>query len=317
MFKKVYLSYNSDLLQDGYFSQLQRQFAIYSIAKKYKFSFHFSPISSITLTHLDQFKTIAQANFFISKCNQIYNLGENSSNNLYRKIIEIHSPSLFSIFWFGFKNYFSSGKLLIKIVIPYKIIEKSPEIYSLAINRVLPNINLEKKKFAIVMHIRRGVSESHIVPGEKFSRSLNSQYYINVLRHILEHYSISKPISLTILTDAPEDDMQFKVISEQIHLQKEFNYLKNSEGIRITGHSFSDIKEYFLSETSGEIEIIRGGDAQKAISMMMAADYLVMSRSSMSYIGALLNTTGTVFYPPNFWHKPIRKWVKVSNFIDN
>jgi len=37
-----------------------------------------------------------------------------------------------------------------------------------------------------------------------------------------------------------------------------------------------------------------------------------MSRSSVSYVGALLNSEGKIYYPPDFWHNPLKKWVKIS-----
>jgi hypothetical protein len=312
MFKKVYLTYDPDVLQDGYFSQLQRQLAIYSIAKKYNFSYYFTPVSNVTITPLDPYQTKNEETSYITAYNKIYNFGEGLKKNKFAKIVEIHTPTLHSIFWEWIKSIFTSGNVLIKIVIPYRIIEKAPENYSYAINHVLTNFDSEQKKFDIVMHIRKGCLESHITPGENSPRALSTQYFISVLTHIFQLNLELKSTSLTIVTDAPENDFYYEPIGEQKYLWEQFKYLENMKGVKVSGHSFNEIKQYF----SGEVSIIRGGDAQQAISIMRAADHLVMSRSSMSYVGALLNTTGTIYYPPDFWHKPLKKWVKVSDFID-
>jgi hypothetical protein len=312
VFKKLYLTYNSNVLEDGYFSQLQRQMAIYAIARRYGFSYHYTPISNVTITPLDPYQTIAEVNNYISKCNETYNFAESSAQIKFTRTVEIHTPTLYSIFKEGFRSIFCSGKVLIKIVIPYRIIEKAPENYSYAVDHVLPNFKPVKNRSTVVMHIRKGFLESHVTPGENSPRALSTQYFIAVLKYISESNLQSQSTSLTIVTDAAEEDFYYMPVSKQKNKWEEFNYLEDINGVKVSGHSFKEIKDYF----PGEINIIRGGDAQAAVSLMRVADYLIMSRSSMSYVGALLNTTGTIYYPPDFWHKPLKKWIKVSSFID-
>ncbi len=312
MFKKLYLTYNSNVLQDGYFSQLQRQMAIYAIARRYGLSYHYTPISNLTITALDPYQTEAEVKNYISKCNEIYNFVESPGKIQFTRVVEIHTPTLYSIFKEGFRSIFCSGKVLIKIVIPYRIIEKAPENYSYAVDHVLPNFKPIENKSTVVMHIRKGFSESHVTPGENSPRALSTQYFMAVLKYMSESNLQTQSTSLTIVTDAPEDDFHYMPVSEQKHILEEFNYLENIEGIKVSGHSFDEIREYF----PGEVNIIRGGDAHAAVSIMRVADYLIMSRSSMSYVGALLNTTGTIYYPPDFWHKPLKRWIKVSSFIE-
>jgi hypothetical protein len=43
---------------------------------------------------------------------------------------------------------------------------------------------------------------------------------------------------------------------------------------------------------------------------MVYADILVMSKSSFSYVAALLRDEGEVYYTP-FWHRPASKWIKI------
>jgi hypothetical protein len=313
VFKKLYLTYNSNVLEDGYFSQLQRQMAIYAITKKYGLSYYYTPISNVVITPLDPYQTKTEEENYISRYNEIYNFAEGSKKIKFTRTVEIHTPTFYSIFKEGLRSIFYPGKVLIKIVIPYRIIEKAPENYSYAVDHILPSFKPIKNKSTIVMHIRKGCLESHVTPGENSPRALSTQYFISVLNYMLESKIQLQSASLTIVTDAPENDFYYKPISEQKYLWEQFNYLENINGIKLSGHSFNEIKEYF----PGEVNIIRGGDAQVAVSIMRVADYLIMSRSSMSYIGALLNNTGTIYYPPDFWHKPLKKWIKVSSFIDS
>jgi len=49
---------------------------------------------------------------------------------------------------------------------------------------------------------------------------------------------------------------------------------------------------------------------------MMTADFLVMSKSSFSFIPAMLNRHGKVIHTP-FWHRPVGGWITVSQDILN
>ena len=44
---------------------------------------------------------------------------------------------------------------------------------------------------------------------------------------------------------------------------------------------------------------------------MATSDALVMSRSSYSYVAALLNAKAIVVYCP-FWHSPLKDWVIIN-----
>lgn len=319
MFQRVYLTYNPNVLQDGYFSQLQRQLAIYSVAKRFKFSYYHTLVSNVTITPLDPYQTKNESNDFTSRYNKIYNFRGDFNAVSFAKVIEIDSPNLLQIYWEGFKSFFSRKTILIKIVLPYRIIERIPEIYSYAVRDLKPKVDSSKKikhypsenKPSIVMHIRKGCLESHITPGENAPRALSTSYFIGVLRHIMISKSFSKSISLIILTDAPESDFYYEPITEQKHLWNQFEYLEVKSKIKVSGHNFKEITEIY----PGEVKIIRGGDAHQAVSIMKEATHLVMSRSSMSYVGALLNSKGRIYYPPNFWHKPLKSWIQVAKLL--
>jgi hypothetical protein len=50
------------------------------------------------------------------------------------------------------------------------------------------------------------------------------------------------------------------------------------------------------------------GDPIEALEAMATADLLMMSRSSFSYVAAILNAEGIVIYHP-FWHSPLPEWI--------
>ena len=56
------------------------------------------------------------------------------------------------------------------------------------------------------------------------------------------------------------------------------------------------------------VKIIANGDAIEALKGMATADIFMMSRSSFSYVAAILNRRGIVIYYP-FWHSPLPSWI--------
>jgi len=49
---------------------------------------------------------------------------------------------------------------------------------------------------------------------------------------------------------------------------------------------------------------------------IQAADIVIMSRSSFSFVPALLNLDGQIIYTP-FWHNPLPHWTVVDKAILN
>ena len=78
--------------------------------------------------------------------------------------------------------------------------------------------------------------------------------------------------------------------------------------VTIKSESFSE----FHYDCLTKFTVIHGGDPIAALEIMQQTDFLVMSRSSFSYIGGVLNEFGTVFYPPSFWHNPLPTWIQID-----
>ena len=71
------------------------------------------------------------------------------------------------------------------------------------------------------------------------------------------------------------------------------------EGLDLSEHVFN---------FNAKSELIAGGDPLDALCLMSNADFLIMSKSSLSFTGAVLNSKGKIFYPVGFWHPALNKW---------
>jgi hypothetical protein len=303
---KVFLTYNNEEIQDGYFAQLQRIMAIRSIAKKYKFYYLHSEIINLIPTQLDTFQSELEIQKYLKGMNKKYSYESDSHFSGIEKVIDLIAPTLGKLILLRIINMFSKNSLLVRITIPYRIIEKNPDSYKYSIDLLNKKSDIYRvDKKLIVIHARRGVAIKHVVPGEKSVRVLDDIYFLTKIKQIVRESKSIYNLDLIILTDAPENDVYYKPLDKDKKEWEQFDSYKGDSGILIQGHKFEIILEYF----EGNCKIIRGGDIDKAIDIIRTAGYFVMSRSSMSFVGALLNTEGKIYYPPNFWHKPLKKWI--------
>jgi hypothetical protein len=307
---RVFLRYNCQNIQDGYFSQLQRQIGIFTISKLFRFEYIHAKICDVTVTPLDIFQTKSEISKFLETMNTLFDLPSSSKVPKNQLNIELTAPSIIQLLRFKIYSIFNTKDLVLYITIPYRIAEKRIFINRLTNTVALfgnPSLSKSSSK-KVVLHIRRGVALGHILPGEKTPRVLNDEYFNSVLLKMKEKGLDFKNTSFIVLTDAPNEPYFYKPITKDKEKWKEFSEFESENGIAIQAHEFQNLQNLIGSN----LKIIRGGSLQDAVAEMSSADVFVMSRSSMSYIGALLNKHGEIYYPPDFWHKPLKKWIKIK-----
>ena len=76
-------------------------------------------------------------------------------------------------------------------------------------------------------------------------------------------------------------------------------------------HIFSDgDPELFECFKADDTTLCINTSIKDTYTRMVYSDILVTSKSSFSYVAALLRDEGEVYYTP-FWHKPASKWIKI------
>jgi hypothetical protein len=147
--------------------------------------------------------------------------------------------------------------------------------------------------------------------GEQISREVESRFYLGLSSDIYDTYG-AKVNEFLIFTDSPPNNLNYSPPKTQHDLW--ITSPKFEEGVMsISG---LDIAEVF-SDFPVKPSVHYGGDPILALRVMAGADLLIMSRSSFSYVAAILNTKGSIYYPSKFWHKPLPKWhvVKEDSYV--
>jgi hypothetical protein len=148
----------------------------------------------------------------------------------------------------------------------------------------------------VAIHVRRG--DAHVGTTR---RILPNLYYINLTKKliaILESQKVKYVIEL--YTEIP---------SKTLYVTPE------SRGIqgRIAQPVFVDqgIDQIHEFDCLPHLEKFFNYDAVQSLENLATSDFLVMSRSSFSFLAAILNTRAVVFYH-EFWHRAPSDWIRTT-----
>jgi hypothetical protein len=187
--------------------------------------------------------------------------------------------------------------LLVQLVLPYGIADCFPDCYEVC-KKISPFASSvrEGRPLRVVIHVRRGelfVIDSH--------RMLPNVYYINVAQnvaHVLEELKINYQIELH--TEVPNKEFIVQPDDHGLSGRISAPTVVNPEMCRLDEFSQLPNLVHCINETA--IDCLR---------QLITADVLVMSRSSFSYVGGILNRRGIILYHP-FWHRAPSSWMTVG-----
>jgi hypothetical protein len=125
----------------------------------------------------------------------------------------------------------------------------------------------------------------------------NSYYVSCALRFVDSLKKLDLPFVCELYTEVPSRTF---VVTPQHH---------GIDG-RISGNVIIDPQVNRLEDFDIIPNLARyiNGDPIETLRRMATADALILSRSSYSYVAAILSEKGIVVYHP-FWHSPLKEWL--------
>lgn len=156
----------------------------------------------------------------------------------------------------------------------------------------------------IVVHIRRGEVSQYEKSEELIQRYSSTENFLNIITLVkLLPELQTRKTKIKIVTDSPTQDIILGNSFGQSNLWDKQLGLTCDQVIK--AEDFSAITSIFP-----DVEILQEKDSISSLALMANADYLIMSKSSFSFIAAIYNQSGNVVYQ-NFWHKPLSRWIRV------
>ena len=302
--KRLAITYANDKKTDGLGAQLQRVVAIRALAMRLKINYLHSKVEALTIHPLDHLENENQVDEFLQKVDNLFHLDSSIDGTWAEEEIFLQSLSVIAIVRILFGSLIRRKNVLIRVVEAYAVMELRPHDYKLVIPFFYNYPHSKSPCNEIVIHYRYGVGDSVIQPGEKLPRQMALSYFRDVIQNIPKEY-LRKNHTLRVLTDAPQFETSFKPRTDQIYLWEGTPNFHNGSVV---------IKPFSFQEDLGDLglnlKVSFGGDAVDSILRMSSCDVLILSRSSLSYVGALFNQgAALIYFPPGFWHPRMKSWI--------
>ena len=186
---------------------------------------------------------------------------------------------------------------LLKLTLPYGIADRFPDCYDVC-KEISPFASVPRHghPLRVAIHVRQG--ELLVVESQ---RMLAHAYFVSVAQRVAG------------VLEALEIDYQMELHTELP--TREFAVTPGHVGIQ--GLISAPVVLRPVMSSLDEFNVLPGlklfinERAIDCIGKLATADILVMSRSSFSYLGAILNRNGIVLYHP-FWHGAPSSWIHVG-----
>jgi len=309
---KMSISYFSGNQFDGAGAQLQRLASLYALSRYLNIDFIKTPLLGVTVHATDPFRTEDDYKQYLTRVGNFLHQDALDCNHPDPncKSINFSILSAFTLFKIVILNIFQRYRIHLNVFQTNSIIDSWPKLITdfVSVNKnELKTVNMETSGIDIAIHYRQGAGGFRAYPGQKLSRQIEIDIYSKILKKCINKIPSAEPIRITVFTDSPREETDFIPPKEQL---SQWSGTPGFDGnkITITPTDFQPIKSFASNQVTVSIE--HGGDPLEALVFMTQADILIMSRSSLSYLAGLLNLNGTVYFPINFWHSPLRSWEK-------
>jgi len=294
------LTYDSTAMTDGVGAQLQRIYGIYAISRHLGVAYLHTPISRVDYQGLTALEGNSGDPEFHREFNDVFRIASDFVPAGRFHTLDLPNISLEE--FHGLRALVERGATggipcLVRLVMPYGIADGVPDCYEVC-RGVSPFASAAHggEPLRVAVHVRRG---EQVVIDSK--RLLPNAYYVSVARNVARVLdALGLEYQIELWTEVPSGD---------------FLVQPDHPGIagRISGPKVISPEMFALDEFEVLPNLVHclNGRAIDCLRKLATADILVMSRSSFSYVGGILNRNGTVLYHP-FWHSALSSWITVG-----
>ena len=301
----IYVTFDSNQAVDGTGAQLQRMISIYALANYLGFHYHHSQIKQVSVHAFDPFQTDDLYEKYLVELNNFFQFSKITHQDQ-----DFMNFTKYHLFFWKFMvllicNRFQNKPRYLALLEPYSISDFEGRILD-SIEGQISLTTRDVSHFArpsVAIHYRQGVGGFALYPGQNVPRETPLIQFEQALTSIMIEFGPNSIKSIIVLTDAPTDVTLYRPPIHQQNLWEGTPGYSNGV-ITIQPIDFDTLSEKF----DLPIHVIRGGNPLDAIYVMAHSDFLLMSKSSLSYLGGVLNNSGMVYCPKDFWHRPLAKW---------
>jgi len=290
------LTYDNTALTDGVGAQLHRIYGIYAVSRLLGVSYLHSPLLDVGYQGLSALQANAADPDFHRSFNELLDIPSDIVPAGDLQTIRLPNIGLTVANQLVARTERgSAGKAtLLRLTTPHGIADRFPDCYEVC-KQLSPFSSSRRggEPLRVALHVRRG--EQVVVESD---RLLPNMYYLNVARRVVAALDALKlDFRIELWTEVPTTEF---VVGLQHH---GINGRLNEP--RVVRPEMYELAEFDLLPN---LVHCLNGRAIDCLRGLATADILIMSRSSFSYVAAILNRNGIIFYHP-FWHSPPSSWI--------
>jgi hypothetical protein len=298
--KKVALTYDSERYTDGAGPQLHRIYGIYSVARLLGVPYLHTPLSRVDYQGMIALQDNANAPQFHHPFNDLFHIeSDQPPPGELQEVRTIHlSLDAVGEYAKAFDHNETGGRpYLIRLAMPYHIADVYPDCYEVC-KRIspFPAQPCSGRPLRVAIHVRRG--ELLVLDSD---RMLPNAYYVNTARNVArELEALQIDYRIEVHTEMPTK--QFVVEPGHHGIGDRIGKASPIDPAMCSLDEFNVLPNLVLCVNDTAIECLR---------KLATADILIMSRSSFSYVAAILNRNGIALQHP-FWHPALPGWITVE-----
>jgi hypothetical protein len=287
----IALTYANDHMVDGAGSQLLRVYGIYALSRYLHLPYVHTPLKVIDYQGVIALENNSRSADLPAQYNRVFTLPSDIELPENARSRFIDTPSIEDIE--RLKNDAENVHkfYLLRILLPFSITNSDPEMYR-CLKEVSPFHATPSDIFRIAVHVRRG--EEYVVDSQ---RMLPNSYYIGATMQIVEALKqLEIPFVCELYTELPSRPILVTGRSPGINgrLSKP----------RVIDPRMNRIEEF---DVIPNLQKNINGDPIEALKGMTTADALIISRSTFSYLPALLGKGIVIYYPMG--SRPLKEWL--------
>lgn len=290
----IAFTYANDFLCDGAGSQLQRIYGVYGLSRMLNVSYYHSPLKEIGYQGMTALEKNENSLELLERYNQLFHIP--SDVELPLEYVSVSCMIGDKKFLADIVHEAKEKKdqfFLIRMAFTTPFTDKHPEVFRYA-KENSPFKKKDSSTFRIAIHVRLGD-----LPIAHRDRIIPNFHYVDVVQEVSEILkAFHIPFVCELHTEFPTKPL---LVTPQHHgMENRFH-----GAVMLTPEQY-DLSDF---EVLPHLKKHFNEDPLETLEAFATADLFIMSRSSFSYLPAILNQTGAMVYFP-FWHPPLLGWLQ-------
>lgn len=288
------VTYDQHGASDGIGAQVQRIYGLYALARTLNIKYIHSPVADVGYQGFIPMLTRRMDPSFVQRYNAFFTLPSDDFDLAGCERIKIYNLNRATVERYRAQAAATGRSILLETLLPFAYTDAYPAAYR-ALHEVSPYRDHQSSgPIRVCIHVRRGDN----LPDSR-KRWLPNSYYLHVCAQLIEALrQQGAAYSVRLHSELPT--RRYALYPDTPGL-----YFLPEQPLTI------DPEDYALEDFDAlpNRELVFNAEPLDALRDFGTADVLILSASSFSYLGGMLNPHAVVVFAPGTWNHPLPDWL--------